>query len=88
MPLILEILEDLQTNKKLAIEETVNLNTIISSLEVLMVLLNDTQAYCFHKRNIAKCVNCICALAMEHQDNEMVTMPIIGTMLTLRDKNL
>lgn len=30
----------------------------------------------------------ICELAAEHYDNSQVTMPVIGTMLTLRDKNL
>ena len=64
------------------------LNAIISSLEVLMVLLKDTVTFGQRSRNIKKCVERICTLAAEHFDNQLVTMPVIGTMLTLRDKNL
>ena len=53
-----------------------------------MVLLKDTNTYCQRRRCIEKCVTNICELAAEHYDNELVTMPVIGTMLTLRDKNL
>ena len=53
-----------------------------------MVLLKDTQNYCQTRRNIDRCVNRACALASEYFDNSLVTMPTIGIMLTLRDKNL
>ena len=53
-----------------------------------MVLLKDTTSYCQRRRNIEKCVARICRLAAQHYDNAHVTMPVIGTMLTLRDKNL
>ena len=61
---------------------------MISSLEVLMVLLNDTIQFTQRSRNIKRCVERICKLKAEHYDNPLVTMPVIGTMLTLRDKNL
>ena len=53
-----------------------------------MVLLNDTVQFVQRSRNIKKCVERICKLSAEHYDNALVTMPVIGTMLTLRDKNL
>ena len=53
-----------------------------------MVLLNDTTQFAQRSRNIKRCVERICKLTAEHYDNPLVTMPVIGTMLTLRDKNL
>ena len=35
-----------------------------------------------------RCVKHICTLAALYYDNPLVTMPIVGSMLTLRDKNL
>ena len=34
------------------------------------------------------CVAKICELASENYGNQMITMPVIGSLLTLRDKNL
>ena len=64
------------------------LNTIICSLEVLMVLLKETHSFTQRQRNVKKCVGLVCTMASEHFDNPLVTMPVIGTMLALRDKNL
>lgn len=90
MPIILDILDDVRAPERAqsGASSLPPLNTIISSLEVLMVLLRDTITYCQRRRCIEKCVSRICELAAEHYDNSLVTMPIIGTMLTLRDKNL
>jgi len=53
-----------------------------------MVLLKDTCQFAQRSANIKKCVERICTLAAVHYDNPLVTMPIVGSMLTLRDKNL
>ena len=60
----------------------------ISCLEVLMVLLKETNKYAQSNRNVKNCVAKICELASEHYYNPMITMPVIGSLLTLRDKNL
>lgn len=91
VPIITEILDGIGTRTLeigLVATRVPPLNAVISSLEVLMVLLKDTNSYCQRRRCIEKCVMRICALAAEHFDNQMITMPVIGTMLTLRDKNL
>lgn len=89
MPLVLEILED---HSRVLCNDPCNptlcWNAIISSLEMLMVLLKDTTSFGQRSRNIKKCVERICKLAADQFDNPLVTMPVIGSMLTLRDKNL
>ena len=82
----MEILEDFAS--KVRLQGSVPLNAMISSLEVLMVLLTDTNQFAQRSRNFKKCAESICKLSAEHFDNPLVTMPIIGIMLTLRDKNL
>ena len=64
------------------------LNMVVSCLEVLMVLLKDTVTFAQKARNVKNCVTKICELAGENYGNQMITMPVIGSLLTLRDKNL
>lgn len=53
-----------------------------------MVLLKDAYEYSMSSDNVKKCVQRICVIAGEHSANKAVTLPIIGALLTLRDKNI
>ena len=64
------------------------INMVVSCLEVLMVLLKDTVAFAQKARNVRTCVTKICELASDNYGNQMITMPVVGALLTLRDKNL
>jgi hypothetical protein len=61
---------------------------LISCLEVLMVLLKDAYEYSMQNDNIKQCVLKIAVIAGENSANKAVTLPIIGALLTLRDKNI
>ena len=53
-----------------------------------MVLLKDAYHFALSPENIKTCVTKICLIAGENSGNKAVTLPIIGALLTLRDKNL
>ena len=53
-----------------------------------MVLLKDAFEYSQSTENIRICVKKITVIAGENAANKAVTLPIIGALLTLRDKNL
>ena len=79
VPILLKILDgfaDLQ-NK-----------VLISCLEVLMVLLKDAYEFAISPDNVKICVLKLCHVAGENSGNKAVTLPIIGALLTMRDKNL
>jgi hypothetical protein len=61
---------------------------LICCLEVLMVLLKDAYDYSSSSDNVRNCVLKIAVITGEHAANKAVTLPIIGALLTLRDKNL
>lgn len=53
-----------------------------------MVLLKDSYQYSMSNDNVRTCVTKIAVIANENSANKLVTLPIIGALLTLRDKNL
>lgn len=53
-----------------------------------MVLLKDAFQYSMSNENVKICVSKIAVIANENSANKSVTLPIIGALLTLRDKNL
>ena len=53
-----------------------------------MVLLKDAYEYSTLSDNVQQCVLKITVIAGENSANKAVTLPIIGALLTLRDKNL
>ena len=88
VPIVMKILE--QTTRKTLQQQIYpeQINMVVSCLEVLMVLLKDTQVFAQKTRNVKNCVTKICELASDNYGNQMITMPVIGSLLTLRDKNL
>lgn len=53
-----------------------------------MVLLKDAYQYSMIDENVKACVLKISVIAGENSANKSITLPIIGALLTLRDKNL
>ena len=53
-----------------------------------MVLLKEAADFTSKPRNVKQCVFLISKVAFEHIDNQAITQPIIGALLTLRDLNL
>ena len=53
-----------------------------------MVLLKDAFQFAMTQENVRACVLRICFIAKDNVANKSVTLPIIGALLTLRDKNL
>jgi hypothetical protein len=53
-----------------------------------MVLLKDAYQYSMNDENVKNCVLRISIIAGENSANKAVTLPIIGALLTLRDKNI
>lgn len=53
-----------------------------------MVLLKDAYHFAMSEDNIKSCVLKITLIASENAANKAVTLPIIGALLTLRDKNI
>ena len=53
-----------------------------------MVLLKDAYEYSLIDDNVKVCVLKVSIIAGENSANKSVTLPIIGALLTLRDKNI
>mmetsp|Transcript_400 Transcript_400/g.444 ORF Transcript_400/g.444 Transcript_400/m.444 type:complete len:138 (+) Transcript_400:991-1404(+) len=53
-----------------------------------MVLLKDAYEYSTQRENVRVCVKKLALIAGDNAANKAVTLPIIGALLTLRDKNL
>jgi len=53
-----------------------------------MILLKDAFHFAMIQENVRACVLRICFIAKDNVANKAVTLPIIGALLTLRDKNL
>ncbi|CDW87981.1 clip-associating protein [Stylonychia lemnae] len=79
VPILLKILDK---------AETIQNKVLISCLEVLMVLLKDAYQFAMSEDNIKNCVIKVCLIASDNSANKAVTLPIIGALLTLRDKNV
>lgn len=79
VPILLKILDN---------SSQIQNKVLISCLEVLMVLLKDSYSYSMSNENVKACVTKITVIAYENSANKLVTLPIIGALLTLRDKNL
>lgn len=68
--------------------ESLQNKVMISCLEVLMVLLKDSFEFTMNNLQVKQCVGRLCTLAHQNVQNKAVTLPIIGSLLTLRDKNI
>lgn len=53
-----------------------------------MVLLKDAFQYSMSNENVKICISKIAVIANDNAANKSVTLPIIGALLTLRDKNI
>ena len=53
-----------------------------------MVILKEAFSYALQKENVSDCIHVLSAIINEHSTNKSITLPILGSLLTLRDKNL
>src|SRR3569833_2879308 len=53
-----------------------------------MVLLKDAYEFSITDENVKSCVLKLSAIVGDNAANKSVTLPIIGSLLTLRDKNI
>ena len=82
VPLLIKILA------KESLSKVQDLNKLVSTLEVFMVMLKEAMVFCTRPKNVKQCVFLVSKVAFEHSTTPTVTLPIIGALLTLRDLNL